>query len=141
MEISIPYANFYKVTYKYDETTKRFIRYVNGKTHDSQTGEALSTKNIIMYTVKNVNLPDTEDKGRQDLENIGSGTGYYFSDGKMVEIKWEKTSRDSKTKYTLSDGSTLKLNPGNTFVQIVPTYVGTEITHKEPVSQPMESAE
>ena len=141
LEISIPYANFYKVTYKYDETTKRFIRYVNGKTHDSQTGEALSAKNIIMYTVKNVNLPDTEDKGRQDLENIGSGTGYYFSDGKMVEIKWEKTSRDSKTKYTLPDGSPLKLNPGNTFVQIVPTYVETGVTRKEPVSQPMQPAE
>ncbi len=141
LEISIPYANFYKVTYKYDETTKRFIRYVNGKTHDSQTGETLSAKNIIMYTVKNVNLPDTEDKGRQDLENIGSGTGYYFSNGKMVEIKWEKTARDAKTKYTLADGTPLKLNPGNTFIQIVPTYVGTEVTHSEPISQPMQPAE
>lgn len=141
VEISIPYANFYKVTYKYDETTKRFIRYVNGKTHDSQTGEALSAKNIIMYTVKNVNLPDTEDKGRQDLENIGSGTGYYFSDGKMVEINWEKTARHTKTKYTLADGTPLKLNPGNTYIQIVPTYVETEVTHAEPISQPMQPAE
>lgn len=135
-EISIPYANFYKVSYTYDETTKRFIRYVNGKTHDSQTGEALSAKNIIMYTVKNVNLPDTEDKGRQDLQNIGSGTGYYFSDGQMVEIKWEKTSREGKTKYTLADGTPLILNPGNTFIQIVPTYVETNVTLKEPVSTP-----
>ncbi len=140
-EISIPYARFYKVSFKYDETTKRFVRYVNGKTHDSQTGEALSAKNIIMYTVKNVSLPDTEDKGRQDLENIGSGTGYYFSDGKMVEIKWEKTERGAKTKYTLADGTPLKLNPGNTYIQIVPTYVDTQITHAEPVSQPVETAE
>lgn len=140
-EISIPYANFYKVVYKYDETTKRFVRYVNGKTHDSQTGEALSAKNIIMYTVKNVNLPDGENKGRQDLENIGSGTGFYFSDGKMVEIKWEKTERNAKTKYTLADGTPLILNPGNTYIQIVPTSVKTEVTHKEPASQPMQPAE
>ena len=130
-EISIPYANFYKVTYKYDEATQRFVRYVNGKEHKSQTGDALSTKNIIMYTVNNKNLPDTENKGRQDLENIGSGTGYYFSDGMMVEINWKKTARDAKTEYTLADGTPLKLNPGNTFIQIVPTYVETAITEAE----------
>lgn len=121
-EITIPYANFYKVGYKYDEASKTFIRYVNGKTHDSQTGETLSAKNIIMYTVQNVNLPDTENKGRQDLKNIGSGTGYYFSDGQVVEINWSKEERTGKTKYTLKDGTPLILNPGNTFVQIVPNY-------------------
>ncbi len=121
-EITIPYANFYSVSYKYDEEAKNFIRYVNGKTHDSQTGKAITAKNIIMYTVQNVNLPDTENKGRQDLKNIGSGTGYYFSDGKAVEIKWSKKTRNSKTEYTLKDGTPLELNPGNTFIQIVPTY-------------------
>lgn len=125
--ISIPYANFYKVGYKYNEEAKVFVRYVNGATHDSQTGKAITAKNIIMYTVQNVNLPDTEDKGRQDLKNIGSGTGYYFSDGQAVEIKWSKSSREAKTEYTLADGTPLKLNPGNTFVQIVPTYAEATI--------------
>jgi len=134
--ISIPYANFYKVGYTYDESSKRFVRYVNGKTHNSQTGDALSAKNIIMYTVKNVNLPDTEDKGRQDLENIGTGTGYYFSDGQAVEINWSKTSREAKTVYTLKDGTPLKLNPGNTFIQIVPTYVETQIEFKTETATP-----
>lgn len=124
--ISIPYANFYKVGYEYDAESKLFVRYVNGKTHDSQTGDALTAKNIIMYTVENINLPDTENKGRQDLKNIGSGTGYYFSDGQVLEINWSKETREGKTKYTLKDGTPLKLNPGNTFIQIVPKY--TEAT-------------
>ena len=131
MSISIPYANFYKVGWKYDEEAKVFVRYVNGKTHDSQTGKAITAKNIIMYTVENVNLPDTEDKGRQDLKNIGSGTGYYFSDGQAVEINWSKSSREAKTEYTLADGTPLKLNPGNTFVQIVPTYAQSSIEYVE----------
>lgn len=129
--ISIPYANFYTVGYEYDEENKVFVRYVNGKTHDSQTGDAITTKNIIMYTLENVNLPDTEDKGRQDLKNIGSGTGYYFSDGQAVEINWKKSSREAKTEYTLSDGTPLELNPGNTFIQIVPKYAEAKITYPE----------
>ncbi len=126
-KISIPYANFYKVGYEYDAEAGNFIRYVNGKTHDSQTGKPIRVKNIIMYTLQNVNLPDTENKGRQDLKNIGSGTGYYFSDGQAVEINWSKETRTGKTEYTLKDGTPLLLNPGNTFIQIVPTYAETSI--------------
>jgi len=122
VSVSIPYANFYKVSYKYDAENMRYVRYVNGKEHKSQTGDALDTKNIIIYQVNNKNLPDTENKGRQDLENIGSGKGYYLSDGKMVSINWSKASREAKTIYTLEDGSPLMLNPGNTFIQIVPMY-------------------
>lgn len=129
-ELYIPYAGFYKVKYVYDEATMRFVRYVNGKPHTSQTGDTLSAKNIIMYSVKNVNLNDGENKGRQDLKNIGSGTGYYFSDGKAVEINWEKTARDKTTKYTYKDGTELVVNPGNTYIQIIPENIKTEIAYK-----------
>ncbi len=126
LNISLPYAKFYKVGYTYDESTMRYVRYVNGKEHKSQTGEALSAKNIIVYQLKNVSLADGENKGRQDLKNIGNGTGYYFTDGKRIPILWSKSARDEKTVYTLEDGSPLMLNPGNTFIQIVPEYVTPE---------------
>lgn len=121
--VSIPYANFYNLKYIYNAETKKYERFVNGKEHASQTGKVLDAKNIIMYTVKNTALPDTENKGRQDLSNIGSGEGYYFSDGVRVPIKWSKSERTAKTEYTLMDGTPLVLNPGNTYIQIVPEYV------------------
>jgi len=121
-KISIPYANFYKLQYVYDEETKRYVRYVNGKEHASQTGEALSAKNVIIYQLQNVSLADTENKGRQDLKNIGSGTGYYLTNGQMVPINWSKSARTEKTVYTREDGTPLILNPGNTYIQIVPMY-------------------
>ncbi len=120
--ISIPYASFYNVKFTYDEAQKRYVRYVNNKEHTSQTGAALTAKNIILYQVKNVSLSDKENKGRQDIQNIGSGTGYYFTNGKMQKINWSKAARDAKTIYTLEDGTPLVLNPGNTYVQIVPMY-------------------
>ena len=54
------------------------------------------------------------------LSNIGKGTGYYISNGVAVKINWEKTSRDAKTVYTYEDGTPLKVNDGNTFIQIQP---------------------
>ena len=78
-------------------------------------------KNIIAYQVDNYTINDGENKGRQDIKNIGSGSGYYFSDGYMIPIKWKKDSRSSQTKYTYEDGTELKVNDGNTFIQIVPS--------------------
>jgi len=38
----------------------------------------------------------------------------------VININWSKPSRTAKTEYTTSDGKPLELNPGNTFIQIVP---------------------
>lgn len=123
LKISLPYANFYKLNYRYNAEKKVYERFIGDKPHASQTGETFAAKNIIMYQLTNTSLKDGENKGRQDISNIGSGTGCYFTNGKMIPIHWEKTARTEKTKYTLEDGSPLLLNPGITYVQIVPTYV------------------
>ena len=121
--ISLPYANFYKLNYRYNAETKVYERFIGDKPHASQTGETFAAKNIILYQLSNTALADTENKGRQDLSNLGSGTGYYITNGKMVPINWSKASREAKTEYTLADGTPLALNPGITYIQIVPTYV------------------
>ena len=57
---------------------------------------------------------------RQTIENIGSGEGYYITNGYMVPITWEKSSRSSKTIYKYTDGTELKVNDGNTHIEIHP---------------------
>ena len=119
-DISLPYSTMYRVAYKYDAETKTYTRYIGQYEHMSQTGKALTAKNIIICPVRNYDLPDVENKGRQEVETVGSGSGYYVTNGKVVDINWSKASRKDKTIYTLADGTELKLNPGNTYVQIVP---------------------
>ena len=120
-EVLIPYSNSTKPGYTYDEENKVYLRIVNGTPNtDYVTKEQLTFKNIITYQVANYTLNDGENKGRQDIKNIGSGTGYYITDGYAIPINWEKTSRSSQTKYTLTDGTELKVNDGNTFIQIQP---------------------
>ena len=118
--IDIPYSKLYRVSYEYDDQNNVYVRYVDGEYHMSQTGNPLTAKNIIIYQISNYNLNDGEDKGRQELKNIGSGSGYYITNGKKIDISWSKSSRSERTVYKTVDGSELKLNPGNTFVQIVP---------------------
>lgn len=120
--ISIPYSNSYVTSYVYDAENGYYLRSVNGKEHtDYVTKKQYHFKNIITYQVKNTTINDGENKGRQNIENVGEGTGYYISGGYSVPIKWVKKSRKDQTKYYYTNGEELKVNDGNTFIQIQPT--------------------
>ena len=73
-----------------------------------------------MYQLKNYTLNDGENKGRQDINTVGSGSGKYITNGKSMDIKWSKSSRKSKTVYTDTSGKEIVLNPGITYIQIIP---------------------
>ena len=121
LEVVLPYSTLYKVTFKYNEEDKNYTRYIGQKEHMSQNGKALTAKNIIICSMRNYPLQDGENKDRQEVETVGSGDGYYVTNGKAVKITWSKESRSARTIYTLENGEELKLNPGNTHVQIMPT--------------------
>lgn len=90
------------------------------KETDWSTGENITTKNIIITFAKNSVLNDGENKDRQTLSNIGTLNGYYITNGKAIKITCEKTSRSAQTVYKDLDGNEIKVNDGNTYVQICP---------------------
>ena len=120
-EVLIKYSNVNKTGYTYDAENKVYKRTVNGKEHvDYVTKNQYTVKNIITYQVKNTTI-EGGGKGRQTIDNIGSGTGYYITDGYAVPITWTKPSRKSQTIYKYTNGEEIKFKDGNTFIQIQPT--------------------
>jgi len=127
LRITLPYSSSYKVTYKYDEETKRYTRGYNKTTQkDWESGELVTTKNIIVTFARNKALNDGSGKDRQDLSNIGTLDGYYITNGKAIKIECYKASRTAQTIYRDLEGNEIEVNDGNTFVQIVP--LGANIT-------------
>lgn len=120
--VRIPYSTSHLTSYGYDVENKVYKRYQNNMEHkDYVTGMQYTAKNIITYKVHNYTLNDGYSGGRQDLNNIGSGEGYYISEGYAIPITWEKTSRSSQTVYKVkATGKELVVNDGNTFIQIQP---------------------
>ena len=120
--VTLKYSDYHTTSYKYDEENKVYYRSMSGTANvDLKTGKQYNTKNIIVYKVGNYTLNDSDNKGRQELNNIGSGTGYYISNGYVVPITWEKTSHSGQTVYKYQDGEEITVNDGNTFIQICPT--------------------
>ena len=122
-KISIEYSSYQTTYYEYDEENKVYLRSMEDEAHvDAITKEQYTTKNIIVYQVKNRAIDST---GRQDIDNVGSGEGYYITNGYAVPITWEKASRNSQTIYKYMNGKEIEVNDGNTWIQIQP--VGKEL--------------
>lgn len=123
--VSIKYSNYMTTGYTYNSTDKLYYRTAKGKAHtDYITKKQYTTKNIIIAYASN-GIISNDVKGRQELENIGNGTGYYITNGIAVPITWEKTSRNAQTVYKYADGKEIVVNDGNTYIQIAPKKSAT----------------
>jgi len=134
--VTIPYgSSYYKSSFKYDSDTNMYVRYQAGeKCVDYKTKETITTKNII---VQKVNYKMCDDNYYWDLDTIGSGEGYYITNGHAVPIKWSKSSRSSKTKYTYKAGTIINgqdvggqeisVSDGRTWIEVQTTKQKTII--------------
>ena len=119
--ITIPHSSLQKVKYEYDEQNQVYKRYARNKAQtDWDTGNSVTTKNIIITFCDNYTLDDSENKGRQGLKNIGTFDGYYITNGKAIKIKCIKEARNTQTKYEDLQGNEIKVNDGNTWINICP---------------------
>ena len=127
-KLNIKYSGNTTNNYVYDKDNKFYLRSVNNKSQDDYvTGKQLTVKNIIVYSIKYSGISG-DDKGRQTIDNIGEGNGYYISNGYAIPITWSKKSRKSQTIYRYNNGQEITVNDGNTFIQIVPESGSINIT-------------
>lgn len=134
--VTIPYgSSYYKSSFKYNEETKMYTRYQAGnKCVDYKTKEDITTKNII---VQKLSYSKCSDNYYWDLDTIGSGDGYYITNGYAVPIKWSKSSRSAKTKYTYKSGTVIdgqdvggqeiSVSDGRTWIEVQTTKQKTTI--------------
>lgn len=126
--ISLRYSSTYTCSYQYDAATKTYKRARKGKPHiERTTGKPFEAKNIIIQKSSSHTIKGDK-AGRQEVGTVGSGTGWLVTDGKAVEITWSKASRSASTLYKEKDtGKPIELNPGQTWIQIMPSGAGIKI--------------
>ncbi|NTV90246.1 MAG: DUF3048 domain-containing protein [Clostridiales bacterium] len=120
-KISIKYSSAYTCGYEYDKTKNTYLRLRKGKPQMERVSEKqLEAVNIIVQFTPTSTIKG-DDKGRQEVSTTGSGKGYLITGGKVMNIKWSKAERATATKYTDENGNAISLNPGQTWVQVLPT--------------------
>ena len=112
--------NYYKnniTLYTYNPDEKMYYRQKDGQLHiDELDNSPIKAKNIVIQEAK-TKIIDKE--GRLSIDLVGEGKGKYITNGKGIDIKWSKKSRDSKTYYYDKMGKRIRFNPGTTWIQVV----------------------
>lgn len=123
--ITLPFSQAsYEASYKYDPSTNSYMRYIAGKSAiDKNNNLQISPKNILVMLTDIT--PNNDEKLTVDIRLTGSGPCYLFNDGVFKQCKWEY--KDGKHVYTNQDGSELKLEPGQTWIEIFPRDRQNEI--------------
>lgn len=122
--VYIPFASFYSVKFEYDDASGAYSRIVNGSPHALQENVKIAAENIIVMKMREAPLGDGS--ARINISDVGSGEGWFITAGKCVPINWSKESRAAKTVWKDAKGNEIKLNPGQTWVEIVST--STDVT-------------
>ena len=112
--ITVTYSPAYKQSiFTYDEKTKAYTMSQHGITYTDNGVETPQFKNVlVVYADTYV----TDSKGHLSIDLNKGGEGYFFTEGKGVEIKWHKDGDYGPYIYELKDGTRLNLNIGKTFV-------------------------
>lgn len=114
-EITVPFSTSHKAEFKYNAEKGKYQRYIQGKLQkDYATGETVDVENIFVLLTTIKDYPD----GEHREVALSGGDGYYFSDGKLSFIKWQKGNANSGFKFTDTEGNELKVNAGNSWVCI-----------------------
>lgn len=127
--ISIKYSYYRTAEYAYNTETKTYLRSMNGNPNtDLVTGKQYEVKNIIVYGVNYSSYCHNWYCAYQKIDNIGTGEGYYITEGYAIPITWTKENEKAQTVYKVKEtGKELVVNDGNTYIQICPTDAGIEI--------------
>lgn len=120
VEINFSGNSKYAVKWNYDQASNKYLRFLAGIEHKDRNNDTqISAKNIIIQRVSRTLQPH----GSYGSENwvfktIGEGSATILRDGQVIEGKWKKTSRDSRTKFYDNSGIEIEFNPGNTWYEI-----------------------
>jgi len=126
--VDIPYESGCAVRYRYDPARDAYLRFVQGKPHtDKESGQQLAPRNVVLQFVQLTSSGVRDVLGAESPNSmvIGSGRCAVFTGGEIIVGTWVKNGRDEPTRYYDLAGQEIGLNPGQTWVHLVPNNLET----------------
>ncbi len=114
--IAFRFSGYTDAAFTYDPITNRYFKFEFGIPQiDDNNGQQISFDNVFVLGT-DVNFKP--DDFCTDFD-FSSGTGYYFTGGKFIAIKWEKGEPLDPLVLTNLDGTPLEVNCGQSYVAFI----------------------
>lgn len=126
--ITITFSSGYVHTFKYDADSKKYVNYLNNKVMtDGNNGKEMAVENVIVMYTPITTLKTNKGHKEWNME-ITNGEGCYVSNGVGQKIYWKKDGKSGALKFMSVSGKELVVNPGQTWIGVVPQENRTTIT-------------
>ena len=104
--------------WEWDAAASVWLRSQEGSPDLEASGERVRATNVVTLRV------DVDDDSYEDIPRtivVGSGEAWVSAGGRTAHGTWTKDAAASPIVLTADDGSPLRLAPGNTWVELVPS--------------------
>ncbi|MFH1225884.1 MAG: DUF3048 domain-containing protein [bacterium] len=106
----------YQVKWVYDQEKNEYLRYNAGDPHLDSEGKQITAKNIA---VQRNQAEIVSEEGHLLMGTVGLDEAIVFQDGLAIKGRWEKESREARTRFYGPGGLEVKFNRGTTWVEVV----------------------
>lgn len=122
------FASDYSVEWVYDKISNGFKRNNGGSLHqDKNTAKQLVAKNIVVVFANESPANDGYPGGHILYKLTGSGDGFVFQDGNVIEMTWNKKTEESRMKFFDGTGKEIPFVRGQIWVEVLP--VGNTVNY------------
>jgi hypothetical protein len=128
--VHIPFSSTSNVTWKWDATKGAWALSYSGVPATVSSGTPIETANVVVMTVTVTNGPWVENsQGALEVQAhmTGSGPVTVLRNGQQISGTWNRPSLGASMILTAASGVTIALQPGQTWVEIVPNYVNVTV--------------
>ncbi|HSP36655.1 MAG TPA: DUF3048 domain-containing protein [Frankiaceae bacterium] len=126
--VHIPFSGYSNVTWRYDLTAHDYGRTNGSESALDSTGAPLRVDDVVVQHVAVSASSYVEDATGQHenvVDLLSGGPAEVYRDGVAVRGQWSRDSLDNATRFVEDSGKTIKLRPGRTWIELVPTTVHT----------------
>jgi hypothetical protein len=131
--VAVPFSHNSTVVWRYDAKLHAFQRYYATKPDLLATGAQETAANVVVQFVQVTYGPWAENQTgglevQANLYDDASGPAEVFRSGVEVTGTWSRSSLSEATQFTSAAGQPISLQPGQTWVELVPDAVTVTAT-------------
>ncbi len=104
------------VTWRWNPELRLYLRTQGGQPHTDVSGSRLTAQNVVVLLTPYGQSP--ADTRSPEALTVGSGDALVFTNGAVVPGRWERPREDVPAALTDTDGATIELTPGQTWMQL-----------------------
>ena len=126
-----------EIEWLYDPEIGQYRRWMDFEEHlDANTEEQVTVSNVIYINPFHVNEANICEQIKNgvcaalsiEIQLWGSGPAVVFRDGQRYDVTWQRVGRNDQLTFTDAQGNPFPLQIGQSWVQVVPSYIPNSLT-------------